>query len=250
MKYTIMSKQEGPPKTDSLPSLQVENLTKQVGDFILDAHFTVAAGERAILLGPSGSGKTTLLRILAGLEPLCPPRDCGKIRLGDTEITHLPPQERDIAFVFQDATLFPAMNVLENVTFALKMRGISAEERGAQADHWLEKVDLKAKKYSGVTHLSGGEKQRVAFVRALIWKPRLILLDEPFSALDTQLRELLRKELLDLHKLWPAPLVLVTHDRADIQAVGTVKLSLSSIKNSSDKNASNRDTQIRKIRRD
>jgi ABC-type Fe3+/spermidine/putrescine transport system ATPase subunit len=219
-------------QTTEFSDLHVENLIKKIGDFILDAHFTVAAGERAILIGPSGSGKTTLLRILAGLEPLNSLGDQGKILLGSTEITHLPPQERKTAFIFQDPALFPSMNVLENVSFALKMQGISREERTVRADNWLEKVDLKSKKYSSVGNLSGGEKQRVAFVRALIWKPNLLLLDEPFSALDPKLREKLRKELLDLHQLWPVPLVLVTHDKTDIETVGTVCLNLSSDQNS------------------
>jgi ABC-type nitrate/sulfonate/bicarbonate transport system ATPase subunit len=124
------------------------------------------------------------------------------------------------------------MNVFDNVTFALKMRGMKREERMIQADAWLEKVDLKSKKYSEVGHLSGGEKQRVAFIRSLIWKPQLLLLDEPFSSLDASLREVLRRELLELHRLWPVPLVLVTHDRLDIEGVGTVQINLSSDKNS------------------
>ncbi len=229
-----------PPSPAPLFSdLFVEKLHKQIGDFVLDADFVVTAGERAILVGPSGSGKTTLLRILAGLEPLVLPSDRGTIRLGSIDITQLAPQERGIAFVFQDPTLFPSMNVLENVTFALKMRGMSLDERSTLGEEWLEKVDLKSKKISSVGQLSGGEKQRVAFVRALIWKPRLLLLDEPFSAQDPKLREVLRKELLSLHLLWPAPLVLVTHDKTDIEAVGTMHLNLSSDQN----------TPIRRIRK-
>jgi putative spermidine/putrescine transport system ATP-binding protein len=215
-----------------LLDLHVENLRKKIGDFFLDAQFSVAAGERAILIGPSGSGKTTLLRILSGLVALASPNDRGKISLGTTEITHLSPQKRNTAFVFQDAALFPSMNVVENVTFALKMRGIGREERMHLADLWLERVDLKGKKFSSVDTLSGGEKQRVAFIRALIWKPQLLLLDEPFSALDPRLREVVRKELLELHRLWPAPMVLVTHDKIDIEELGTAKLNLSSDQNS------------------
>ncbi|MCM2324102.1 MAG: ATP-binding cassette domain-containing protein [Oligoflexia bacterium] len=203
-------------------ALKVEGLQRNVGTFTLHAEFTLAAGERAGLVGRSGSGKTTLLRILAGLEA----PDEGRIWLNGRDITGLPPQERGIGFIFQDQALFPSLNVLDNVTFGLRMRGLSAQEREAKALPWLKKVGLEQHRLAPVGHLSGGEAQRVAFVRAVIWSPRLLLLDEPFSALDAELRQALRRELVDLHQLWPVPLLLVTHDAQDLESVVNVRLSL------------------------
>jgi ABC-type Fe3+/spermidine/putrescine transport system ATPase subunit len=207
--------------------LRVEGLLKYLGDFALQADFSIGVGERAALLGKSGSGKTTLLRVLAGLEALSGPADAGNIYLGQREITALSPQKRNVGLVFQDQALFGGLNVLENVTFGLRMRGVGKEERDSLALPWLEKVGLKNLVRAPVGQLSGGEKQRVAFIRALIWRPHLVLLDEPFSALDSELRSVLRNELVELHKLWPAPLLFVTHDETDIQAVATVRLNLS-----------------------
>lgn len=210
----------------SLTELSVKNLVKVRADFELSANFNVGVGERVALVGKSGSGKTTLLRILAGLEPLVGPSDGGQIWLGNEEITHWTPQKREVGFVFQDAVLFQALSVLDNVTFGLRMKGIPRSERDSMGLEWLDRVGLRSKAHGAVDTLSGGEKQRVAFVRALIWKPRFLLLDEPFSALDRGLRESLRAELLELHQLWPAPLLLVTHDENDIQALTTVRLKL------------------------
>lgn len=209
-----------------LGDLRVQKIRKQMKDFILEADFTIQVGERAALLGQSGSGKTTLLRLLAGFESLHTPGDSGNVFLGSQEFTRLPVQKREIGFIFQDQALFLGLNVLDNVTFALRMRGISKKEREATGLSWLSKVGLQSKLNSSVMELSGGERQRVAFVRALIWQPRLLLLDEPFSALDRNLRNILRKELVSLHELWPAPLLLVTHDEDDMDAVATTRLEL------------------------
>jgi ABC-type Fe3+/spermidine/putrescine transport system ATPase subunit len=210
--------------------LVVNRLHKRFGGFIINAGFEIPAGERALISGPSGSGKSTLLRVIAGLEPLTS-NDHGQIWLDGMNITTLAPQERKIGFIFQDSALFPSMNVFENVSFGLKMLGFSLDQTTSLVDEWLERVDLKSKKFSGVTTLSGGEKQRVAFIRALIWKPKLLLLDEPFSALDGPLREVLRRELMELHRLWPVPLLMVTHDQQDIETIATLRFYLSPDKN-------------------
>ncbi len=188
----------------------------------LRADFAVAGGERAALLGSSGSGKTTLLRLLAGLDRA----DSGRILLDGREITALAPEKRDIGVIFQEQALFPALDVLDNVTFGLRMRGVQAGEREAQGMEWLERVGLASKARSNVNVLSGGERQRVAFARAVSWKPRALLLDEPFSALDPSLRSALRQELLRLHSLWPVPLLLVTHDEADVAELATRRLRI------------------------
>jgi ABC-type Fe3+/spermidine/putrescine transport system ATPase subunit len=213
--------------TEKPVALKLEKVTRRIpaqnGGFELSADFTVAPGERAALLGRSGSGKTTLLRIVAGLEAL----ESGRITLGDQEISALPARDRGIGVIFQEQALFPALDVLDNVTFGLRMRGVSRDERDAAAMPWLDRVGLKSHVHAPVSQLSGGERQRVAFVRALIWKPRLLLLDEPFSALDPTLRSSLRQELVSLHALWPVPLMMVTHDDADIEQVATTRLVFS-----------------------
>jgi putative spermidine/putrescine transport system ATP-binding protein len=214
-----------------LGGLIVQGLSIRIAGFVLEADFAVNPGDRAVVTGPSGSGKTTLLRVISGLRPL-EPADRGKIFLQNREITHLAPQHREMGFVFQDATLFPSMSVLENVIFGLKMHGVSREQQLTLADEWLKKVDLLAKKNAGVENLSGGEKKRIAFIRALIWKPKLLLLDEPFSALDPGLRSALRQQLLDLHQLWPVPVFMVTHDQQDIETLATTRFDLSPDKNS------------------
>jgi putative spermidine/putrescine transport system ATP-binding protein len=207
-----------------LENLKVSKIRKNLGEFILEADFEIAAGERAALIGRSGSGKTTLLRLIAGLEGLDP--QGGQIFLGSRDISQTPIESRNVGMIFQDSALFPSLSVLGNVIFGLKTHGVSREEAETLGLQWLEKVDLKSKAQSSVSKLSGGEAQRVAFVRALIWKPQLLLLDEPFSALDSELREVLRSELLELHRLWPVPLLLVSHDSQDFDRIAQVKLEL------------------------
>jgi len=206
--------------------LRIDHVKKPVGNFVLEAHFEVRPAERAALVGRSGSGKTSLLRMIAGLDRAAGNGCSGRVLLGEDDMTHWPAERRNIGMVFQDAALFSARNVLENAVFGLKMRGVGREEREAEARRWLAKVGLQGRERSPVSELSGGEKQRVALVRALIWKPRCLLLDEPFSALDGALKADLRQELIELHRMWPVPLVLVTHDEADLDAIAPVRLKI------------------------
>ena len=208
-----------------MEELRVQGLRKQIGALTLAADFTVKAGERVGIIGPSGCGKTSLLRAVSGLDRKS--QDQGQVFLGPDNITGWPAERRQIGMVFQEASLFPGLNVLENAAFGLRMQGLAKKERDERALVWLDKVGLRALANSSVENLSGGEKQRIAFVRAIVWKPRALLLDEPFSALDAELREGLRRELVELHQLWPVPLLFVTHDQADLNAVVTRTLQFS-----------------------
>ena len=206
-----------------LGTLQVQCIKKSFKSWTLKADFKVHPGERVILWGKSGMGKTTLLHLLAGLIPWGQDAS-GKILLGHQEVTHLPTQKRDIGFVFQDQALFADRSVFENAEFGLKVRGIAADERKVIVEDWLSRVGLLSLSSRKAYQLSIGEKQRVAFVRAVCWKPRLILLDEPFASLDQEMRRLLRQELISLHELWPAPLIMVTHDEQEALVLGHGRL--------------------------
>lgn len=206
----------------SLPGLEVSGLRKEMPGFSLRAQFTVASQERVALSGPSGIGKTTLLRLIAGLES----PDAGSFRLDGRELAGVAPRSREIGFIFQDHALFPALSVAENIAFGLRVRGVGAAERRAEAERWLSRIGLEGRGDSRIDELSGGEKSRVGFARAVIWKPKLLLCDEPFSALDPALRAQLRSELVEIHRLWPVPLLLVTHDEADVAAVATARLEI------------------------
>ena len=203
----------------SIGDLEVRDLKKVVSpQFRLGACFVARQGERVILAGRSGSGKTTLLRMLAGLEV----PDSGTVHLGGRELTRLQPRERDIGLVFQEHALFPALNVIENVSFGLVARKVA----GAQpiAMDWLGRVGMAGMAKAPIGQLSGGERQRVAFLRAIIWKPRLLLLDEPFSALDSATKAMLSRELISLHEAWPVPMIVVTHDEHEIEGLATGRL--------------------------
>ncbi|HUP56060.1 MAG TPA: ATP-binding cassette domain-containing protein [Bdellovibrionota bacterium] len=203
-------------------SLRLEQVRKRVADFTLEADFELAPGERACLVGPSGSGKTSLLRLIAGLES----PDSGRVRVGSRDLTALAPEKRGIGMIFQEQALFPSMSSIENAAFGLRVRGVPRAERERQAREWLERLGLGSRADAAVGTLSGGERQRVAFVRALIWKPTVLLLDEPFSALDASLRDVLRQDLLSLHREWPVPLLMVSHDAEDLRAIANVRLEI------------------------
>ena len=178
---------------------------------------TVAAGETLVLLGPSGCGKTTLLRIIAGLET---PDAGGRVLFDGADVTALPIEKRNVGMVFQSYALFPNMNVLENVAYGLRVRGVGRAERARRAGEVLEMMRIEALATRRVTQLSGGQRQRVALARALAVRPKAILLDEPMAALDAALREHLRGEIDALLRRLSITAVYVTHDQAEALALG------------------------------
>jgi putative spermidine/putrescine transport system ATP-binding protein len=169
----------------------------------------VAQGEFVSLLGPSGCGKTTLLRIVAGLLSV----DTGTVRLDGEDITAKPPHRRDVGVVFQNYALFPHLTVAENVAFGLKAKGRPAAETKQAVQRFLELVHLESFADRSVRALSGGQQQRVAVARALAVRPKLLLLDEPFSALDRKLRETMQIDLRRLLRELGTTSVFVTHDQ-------------------------------------
>ncbi|MGH2629902.1 MAG: sulfate/molybdate ABC transporter ATP-binding protein [Actinomycetota bacterium] len=191
----------------------VEQLTKRFGSFeaVGDVSFTAPGGAITALLGPSGSGKSTVLRMIAGLET----PDQGRIWMGDVELTPKSVQERRVGFVFQHYALFRHMTVSDNVEFGLAVRKQPKADRKARVDELLELVQLThfAERYPD--QLSGGQRQRVALARALAPRPDVLLLDEPFGALDARVRQDLRQWLDELHHELGVTSLLVTHDQEE-----------------------------------
>ena len=175
----------------------------------------LAPGELVALLGPSGCGKTTALRLLAGLEDA----DAGQIVVGDQDVTSLPANKRDMGMVFQAYSLFPHLSALDNVAFGLQLRGTSGSERRARAGEMLELVGLSAQADRYAHQMSGGQQQRVALARALAIQPRVLLLDEPLSALDAKVRVQLRDEIRRIQLEVGTTTLFVTHDQEEALAV-------------------------------
>ena len=169
----------------------------------------VEQGEFLSLQGPSGCGKSTLLKSIAGILPA----EQGHIYLDGQDITNLPIHQRGTVIVFQDMRLFPNMNVEDNIAFPLKMQRVPKAQRLETARELLEKVQLSGYGKRRIHQLSGGQQQRVALARALAARPKLLLLDEPFSALDEELRQGMRDLVLQLHHEFSMTTILVTHDR-------------------------------------
>lgn len=176
-----------------------------------EVSLTVNEGEFISLLGASGCGKTTLLKTVSGILPAL----SGTIYLGNEDITSLPAHRRRTVVVFQDLRLFPHMTVAENVAFPQKMQGIPKAQRLAEAQHFLKLVQLDGYGERKIHQLSGGQQQRVALARALAAKPKLLLLDEPFSALDESLRQEMRTLVRSLHDELGMTTILVTHDKEE-----------------------------------
>ena len=193
--------------------LEIRNLTAGYDqDVILrDFSLSIEEGEFLSLLGPSGCGKSTLLKTIAGIIPA----GKGSVLLDGQDITCLPIHKRGTTVLFQDIRLFPHKSVAENVAFPLKMQGVPREERIRKAEELLEKVQLPGYGSRKPAELSGGQQQRVALARALAAKPKLLLLDEPFSALDENLREDMRVLVLRLKEEFKMTVILVTHDREE-----------------------------------
>ncbi len=197
--------------------LELRHLYKQFGSRVLaqDVNLSVTPGEVVALLGPSGSGKSTLLKMVAGLET----PDQGSVWFDGQDITQRPPERRGFALMFQDFALFPHLNVLDNVAFGLiEQRQTKAQAR-VRAAEMLTRFGLAAHAGHKVWTLSGGEQQRVALARALITAPRALLLDEPFSALDADLRHALRQEFCQRIAEAGMATLLVTHDEAEARAM-------------------------------
>jgi sulfate transport system ATP-binding protein len=198
-------------------SISVRRVSKRFGDFLAleDVSVEVASGSLTALLGPSGSGKSTLLRVIAGLER----PDAGEIVLEGADATTLAARHRGVGFVFQHYAAFKHMTVRDNVAFALKIRRRPRAEIGARVDELLELVQLQgfARRYPA--QLSGGQRQRMALARALAAEPRVLLLDEPFGALDARVRAELRTWLRRLHDRTHTTTVFVTHDQDEAMEV-------------------------------
>lgn len=194
-------------------SIDIENLTKTYSGFAAldDVSLSIKSGEFLSLLGSSGSGKTTLLMALAGfVRP-----DAGSIRFGGREMIFEPPHKRDVGMMFQSYALFPHMNVFQNVAYPLKLRGYKRAEIRQRVEQALATVELDHLIERGITEMSGGQRQRIALARAIVFEPKILLMDEPLSALDKRLRETMQLELRRLHERLGMTVVYVTHDQRE-----------------------------------
>jgi putative spermidine/putrescine transport system ATP-binding protein len=212
-----------PMKANRQPSgtsVRIHQCAKTFGDgtrALEHLDLEVAAGETLVILGPSGCGKTTLLRIIAGLES---PDFGGRVFFGDQDVTGVPIEKRHVGMVFQSYALFPNMNVAGNVAYGLKVRGIEAERREQRVNEMLAMMKIEDLRNREVNQLSGGQKQRVALARAIAVRPRVLLLDEPLTALDAKLRESLRMEIDTLLRSLGITAIYVTHDQGEAMALG------------------------------
>lgn len=196
--------------------LEISGLSLSLGDFrFTDLNVSVAAGEYCIILGPTGAGKTILLETIAGIHQ----PDAGRIVLDGTDITDAPPETRGIGMVYQDYMLFPHMTVRENIGFGLRQRKMPKIDRDTTAGTIAETLGIAHLLDRYPATLSGGEQQRTAIARALVLSPRVLLLDEPLSALDTVTRDRLRREIKEIHAKTGVTILHITHHFEDIYAL-------------------------------
>lgn len=198
-------------------SIEINGVTKRFGDFVAldDVSVSLPTGQLTALLGPSGGGKSTLLRIIAGLDAA----DSGSVSIEGVDATRLPPQKRNVGFVFQHYAVFKHMSVAKNVAFGLEIRKRPKAEVAARVQELLELVHLSQFSHRLPSQLSGGQRQRMALARALAVEPSVLLLDEPFGALDAKVRKELRDWLRRLHDEVPVTTVFVTHDQEEAMEV-------------------------------
>ena len=196
-----------------MSGLQLAGVTKRFGSItaVTDVNLDIPDGKFISFLGPSGCGKTTLLRMIAGLES----PSAGSIRLDGEDITPIPTHKRNIGMVFQSLALFPHLNVWENISYGMRIRGTAKAGRKKRASELLELVRLPGVEDRRISQLSGGQRQRVAMARALALEPKLFLLDEPLSALDAKLREEMQVELRILQERLGITTIIVTHDQRE-----------------------------------
>ena len=194
-------------------AVRLGGVRKSYGEVVAVHHvdLSIATDEFFTMLGPSGSGKTTCLRMIAGFER----PDEGVIELGGSDVTNVPPYDRDVNTVFQDYALFPHMTVGENVQYGLKIKSVAKDERRRRASEALEMVRLGGYEERRPSQLSGGQRQRVALARALVNRPRVLLLDEPLGALDLKLRQQMQAELRSIQGEVGITFVYVTHDQEE-----------------------------------
>lgn len=190
----------------------VKDVNFTIGDFSLrDVNLTIKEGEYYVFLGPSGNGKTQLLKIIAGLNKV----DSGEVWIGGKRREHLPPEDRDIGFVFQDQVLFPHMSVFDNIAFALKLKRMAKSDIKIKIKELSEILGISYLLERYTKNLSGGEKQRVALARAMISKPNVLIMDEPYAALDRNLAERLTLESKELHDRLRQTTIHVTHNQEE-----------------------------------
>ena len=199
------------------PLVTIEKVQKHFGDFIAvkEINLEINEGEFLAIMGPSGCGKTTTLRMLSCLEE----PTIGEIRMNGQIMNNVKPHERDTPLVWQSLALFPFLTVIENVEFGLKMRGIDKLERKKRALEWLEKLDILEFAERDISTLSGGQKQRVALARSLVLEPKILLLDEPLSALDAHLVIRMQAVLVQLQRELGITFVYVTHSQSEAFAM-------------------------------
>jgi iron(III) transport system ATP-binding protein len=199
--------------TDNVPFLSVHGIEKRFGGFraLSNVSLEVQPGEFVCFLGPSGCGKSTLLRIIAGLEQ----QSAGTIRSLDQDVSNLPPAQRQFGILFQSYALFPNLNVRDNIVYGLQNRRLARSEIDSRLNDLLELIDLKGSERKYPAQLSGGQQQRVALARAIAPSPRLLLLDEPLSALDAKVRVHLRQQIRDLQRRLGVTTIMVTHDQEE-----------------------------------
>ncbi|MEI6574699.1 MAG: ABC transporter ATP-binding protein [Bacteroidota bacterium] len=197
--------------------LELKDLTKKYGQHVASdqVNLVIGKGEFFCLLGPSGCGKTTVLRLIAGFEKVT----SGSILLDGTDITKLPPNQRDVNTVFQNYALFPNFNVFNNIAYGLSLKKTPQEEIAARVEKMVQLAGLSGFEYRMPGQLSGGQQQRVALARALINEPRILLLDEPLSALDKKIAEQTRIELAELQRKVGITFVFVTHNQTEALAL-------------------------------
>ena len=193
--------------------VSIRNISRSFGDVqaVAPLDLDIYEGEFITLLGPSGSGKTTVLRMIAGFEK----PDSGTISIGNKDVSLLAPYDRDVNTVFQDYALFPHMDVISNIEYGLRVKGIDRSERRSRATDALRQVRLEGFETRKPAQLSGGQRQRVALARALVNQPSVLLLDEPLGALDLKLREQMQIELKELQRKVGITFIFVTHDQEE-----------------------------------